>query len=136
VPTPYASIDDVRALNTGRTIATSTTPNASQVWGYLEETAAVLDGILREKNYALPIATTATGALKLLEHFNALGGHCLTEQAAPTSDRKDSACALWENAQKMLKDGLIELEAERDLTQAAPRAPATPSPFFTREMQF
>jgi hypothetical protein len=133
---PYAAVDDVRALHTGRTIATSTKPNATQVYGYLTETAAVLDGILREKDYALPIPTTATGALELLEHFNALGAHALTEEAAPTSDRRDAAMSMWENAQKMLRDGLIQLDAPRDTSLSFPRAPAAPSPFFTRDMRF
>lgn len=133
--TPYADIDGVRALNTGRTIATQTKPSASQVAGFLDDTAGVIDAILDRQGYELPIPTTATGALKLLEHFNELGGHALTEQAAPVSDREDAAMAMWENAQKMLREDLIQLDAPRELTTTLPRGPVVPSPFFTRDME-
>lgn len=136
----YCTIDDVAELNTGRTFTTSSKPNATQVNDFIEQTAAVIDGILRSQNYSLPIATTATSALKMLELFNAQGAACLVEQGAPTSDRRgakgDGVCAMWREAQKMLKGGGIELDADRDTSESHPRGGPCATPFFTREMTF
>lgn len=132
----YATVADVQQLNSARTFAANSKPTANQVVDWLEQTAGVLDGILRERGYSVPLPTTATGALKTLEHYNAIGAAALVEQGAPSSDRRDQAMKLWEDAQKMLRDGEIELEAPRSTDLSRPRAPAVATPFFTRDMQF
>lgn len=132
----YASSIDVAQMNTARTLSTSSHPDLTQVGDWLEQTAGVLDGILREKGYVLPIPTSATAALRTLEHYNALGAAAMVEQSAPTSDRRKEAEALWENAQKMLRDDIILLDAPKDNVTHTIRAPAAPTPFFTREMEF
>jgi hypothetical protein len=114
----YATISHVEALNALRTFTATSRPNASQVTGYLEETAGVLDGILAARGFQLPVPTTATSALRLLEHYNAIGAHAFAERAAESSPHKEAAEKLWADAQKMLKDGIVE---PSDL----PRATAT-----------
>lgn len=133
----YATVADVQQLNTGRTFGASTKPTASQVMDYLEQTAAVLDGILRGQGYTVPVPTTATAALKTLELYNAQGAACLVEQGAPSTkpDRDGvSACAMWAQACKMLKSGAIELEIPRDAAEANPRYNACATPFFSRTL--
>lgn len=133
----YATVADVEQLNTARTFTGSSKPSTTQVVDWLEQTAGVLDGILKEKGYSLPIATTATGALKTLEHYNAIGAAAFVEQGAPTADRRKEAMDLWLNAQKMLKDGAIELGASQDEALSSPRSsfPCSPTPFFSRDME-
>ena len=131
----YATIIYVQQMNTARTLGTSSKPNASQAIDWLEQTAGVLDGILREKGYGLPIPTSATAALRTLEHYNALGAAAMVEQAAPTSDRRKEAEALWENAQKMLREDLILLDAPKDNTTHTIRSGAAATPMFTRTME-
>lgn len=128
----YATITDVEQLNTARRIGTSSHPNASQVVDWIEQTAGVLDGILRQSGYGLPIPASATQTLKLLEHYNALGAAAMVEQGAPTSDRRDEAVKLWDEAQKML--GLIVLDAPRDEDISSIRVPAVATAMFSREM--
>lgn len=130
----YAEVADVSELNTARTFTASSNPDITQVSDWLDQTAGVLDGILRESGYALPIPATATQTLKLLEHYNALGAAAMVEQGAPTSDRRKEALALWEEAQKMLREGTIVLDAPRDDDISSIRAPAYATPMFTRDM--
>lgn len=129
----YATVIDVLAQNTGRaTYTTTSKPTASQVIGYLELTAAELDGILRAVGYGLPIATTATSALKLLEHFNVLGAAAMVEEGAPSdAARRADALHLWEEAKKMLSTGVIELDTDRDTTSSVPRTNTAASPLFS-----
>ena len=133
----YATLADVEQLNTARTYTGSSKPTTNQVIDWLEQTAGVLNGALKEQGYSLPIATTATGALKTLEHYNALGAAAFVEQGSPSSDRRKEAMDLWQGALKMLRDGAIELEADQDETAAAPRSSfgSSPTPFFSRDME-
>lgn len=132
----YSTPSLVMAENTGRSIGTTTKPNIVQVTQWIDETAGVLDGILRAKGYSVPVSTTATSAYKLLEHYNTLGGAAFVEQSAQASDRKDEAMALWREAQKMLREGIVELDAARDADASKPRANAEATAFFTRAMEF
>lgn len=124
----YASISHVQALNAIRTFTPSSRPSVDQVAGYLDETAAVLDGILKGRGFQLPVPTTATSALKLLEHYNALGAHALAENSAESAPGKDAAAKAWADAQKMLRDGIVEpsdLPREVGANSARVVAPAT-----------
>lgn len=131
----YASLVHVKALNANRTYTPTSTPNLEAVEDFLSETSAVLDGILTARGYALPVSTTATGALELLEHYNAVGAWSMVEMAAPSSPHVDAAVRAWERAQKMLRDGLIEPPGlERDVATSRARAASVPTPFFYRDM--
>lgn len=132
----YATVAHVQAHNAGRVLSATSVPNDTQVIDFLEETAAVLDGILREKGYALPIATTATSALKFLELANSYGAWAAVERSAKSSEQRDRAETLWEGAQKMLRDGGIELDAPTDAQLALPRSQAAASAWFTRCTEF
>lgn len=129
----YATIVDVHQLNTGRpTYTASSKPTASQVIDFLEQSAAKIDAVLRSRGYAIPVATTATSALKLLEGCNAAGAHALVEQGAQSSDRREAAMKLWQDCLVMLREGELELDAAGDTTQSVTYA-AAPSPVFQRE---
>jgi hypothetical protein len=133
---PYATVGDVRSLNTARTFSATSRPDIADVVNYLTETAAVLDGILSARNYALPVPITATTALELLSYYNAIGAWCLSEQAAESSPHRDAAAKAWENAQRMLRDGLIEpVGLTRDTTTGRARAAGVPTAWFRRDME-
>lgn len=133
----YATVMDVQALTAPLTFTGSSLPSATQVVGFLDETGAVLDGILAARGYSVPVATTATSALKLLEHYNALGGQAKALAANPAApkDRRDAAEKAWADALKMLKDGLIEpVGLARDTSSSYVRVGTNATPFFTRDM--
>lgn len=137
---PYASTTHVEALNQGRTAYTATsTPNATQVSEWLNQTAGVIDGLLRQRGYITPVSpTAATSALKTLESFNAAGAWYHVESSAKTrnKDQFEEAKAMWKSAQKMLRDGLIELELPLDAEESMPRGGfSSATPYFTRDME-
>ena len=130
----YATVMDVHQLNTGRpTYTASSKPTASQVIDFLEQSAAKIDAVLRGRGYALPVATGATSALKLLEGCNAAGAHALVEQGAQSSDRRESAMKLWQDCLTMLREGELELDSGSDAASGVPAFSAAPSPIFQRE---
>jgi hypothetical protein len=134
----YATVAHVQALVPYRDFSAPTSiPNATQVTQYLDETAAELDAILRNKGYVVPVPTGATSTLKLLEGYNAIGAWAAVESAAQASDRRDDARAMWEAAKKMLEDSELELDAlARDADLALPRFASAPTPFFSRLQDF
>ena len=133
---PYADLADVSALALGRTFTGSSRPNASQVADYLDKTAIEIDAILRGQGYGIPIATTATAALKLLEHGNALGAAAMVEAAAPNPHTSEGyARSLWEDFKKGLKTGGLELDADKDVAQSAPRHGGAASSVFSLCME-
>lgn len=133
----YAAVADVEALNTARAFTASSRPNTADVVGYLADTAAVLDGILVERGYVVPVSPVATAARQLLRHLNARGAYALAERAAAQSPHRDRAEEMWAEAQKMLHDGQLELAvASRDSSTSFARAPAGASAYFTRSMEW
>lgn len=133
----YATVSHVQALAAPLVFTASSQPTTDQVAGFLTQTAAVLDGILTAKAYSLPIATTATAALEALELYNAQGAGALALRSNPNSpkDRRDAADKAWELAQKMLKDGTVELPGlARDTGQSRVRIGSNPTAMFTRNM--
>jgi len=118
----YVNATQVYARDTGRTFSATSRPSTYQVGDFIEHTAAELDGILRRRGYGLPIATSATSALRLLEGYNAMGAAAMIEQAAPTTGgKRGDALYLWEECKKALACGDIELEADRDVSTSRPR---------------
>lgn len=131
----YATVLDVKALNPARTFTASTRPNDTQVVGYLTEAAAVLDGILAARGFALPVPIVATSALELLEHYCAIGAWYMVENAADSSPHRDAAERAWIAAQRMLRDGLVEpVGLTRDTTTGRARAATVATPYFSRLM--
>ena len=131
----YATVADVQQQNVTRTLSGSSRPNIDQVLDWLEQTGAVIDGLLREAGYSLPIPATATQTLKLLEGYNALGAAAMVEWGAPTSDRRKEAQELWDGAQKMLRDELLSLDIPRDEDLHTVRSAPVATPYFTRDME-
>lgn len=118
----YCTLDDVRARNPARQLSPSTVPNLVDVIGFISQTAAELDGILKAKGYTTPIATSATQAFQLLRNYNALGAACLVEQSAITgAGKRTDICSMWDHAKSMLAAGTMELDAAKDTTSSMPR---------------
>src|SRR4051794_8470002 len=120
----YATISHVKARNPQRVYTATSKPSVDDVTSFLEQTAGILDGILTGRGFQLPVPTAATSALALLEHYNALGAWAEVERAAPggKSPNADPADKLWADAQKMLRDGLVEpVGLVRDVTRTSPR---------------
>lgn len=137
----YASTIHVEALNQGRppfVAGTSVQGQATkeQVTGWLEETAGILDGLLRQKGYVTPVPTAAaTSALRTLENFNAVGAWYHVENSAKQANRLKEAKEMWEWARKMLSDGLLELDLPIDAEETRPRGGfGSATPYFTRNM--
>lgn len=120
----YASLPDVQARNTIRgEFGVRTRPTATQVAEYLEDTAVILDGILRARGYQVPVPSTATTALRWLRQANAAGAHARVENAGSEQDSLDeSAEAAWRAATNMLRKGEIELDAPRDTATTRSRS--------------
>jgi hypothetical protein len=137
----YATVSHVEDRNRGRT-GTSAWPAASAIVNYLEETAGVLDGLLAGRGYSIPIATdAATSARRTLEGFNSAGAWYMVELSSKSRDKVqfEAAKQMWESAQKMLTDGIIELDLPLDAAESLPRGgfggnSSSATPFFTRDM--
>lgn len=143
----YATIEDVAARNRQRTFTATSIPNASDVDGFLRQTAGEIDAILTQKGYALPVPTTAVRALEYLRGLNALGAHVLVEQSAQSTrrDNLDAARLMWRDALKMLAAAQDVLDIPREAARASARGPGLtvppPSPnpvcaYFHRGMKF
>lgn len=133
----YAVPSQVYALNSGRRYSATSKPSTYEVERYLVETAGVINGILAEKSYVVPVATGASGARVTLEHFNALGAAKMVEDAAPTSDRRKEATEMWMWAQEMLRSGGVEFpDAAINSNHDQPRSSAPATAMFTRDMEF
>jgi hypothetical protein len=136
---PYAAASHVEALTEGRpAYSNNTEPSLDQVNSWLIETSGIIDGLLRQRGYAMPVASdAATSALVTLQNFNAVGGWYYVEAGAKTSHRLKEAKEAWDWAQKMLRDGVIELDLSFDFDETQPRGgfSSAATPFFTRNMQ-
>lgn len=124
----YALLSDVQAYNSARVYTASSQPATSQVGIFLDKTAAIIDSILVEKGYSLPVPTTASSALLLLSEVNALGAWARVESSAPASPMRDQAEAAWQNALAMLKLANTILDIPKTQTRAYPRGPGVTTP--------
>ena len=140
----YASVDDVRALNRGRSISATSIPCASDVQVFLEMSTGEINALLTQKGYQLPIATGATAALGYLRSVNAQGAYAMTEKSSQSSIHIRDATAAYERALRMLADADTVLDIPRVDAIAMPRGPGftTPhvghviTPRFRRGMRF
>ncbi len=132
----YASLPDVQAYCPMRNLAAGSAPNPTQVRQLIEDTAAVIDGIVAGLGYDAPVDPSATAATAVLKVGNTLGAWCAVERAAPVSDDADAACERWAGWQADLKAGVIELPG---IGQSADRYArvweGAASPMFTRDME-
>ena len=142
----YASLEDVLARNRQRSFTATSVPNASDVQGFLRQTAGEIDALLTQKGYALPIPTTAVRAWEYLRSLNALGAHVLVEQSATTTRREslEAARLMWKDAMRMLSAADSVLDIPRDVGRSSARGPGVTAPppaqmataYFTRDMRF
>ena len=128
----YASVADVKARSP-RTIDATSKPNENQVTGFLEETAAEIDGILAAHDYQFPI--TGDNALKVLKSLNATGAWARSEQAAYNSPVAEQAHIQWLSALKSLREGHIVLDAPRASDRSRARSHEAVEPRFSLNME-
>lgn len=134
----YATISHVTARNPERTYGVNSKPTTTQVAEFLDETAGIIDSILLEVGYALPVLPPASGgassAWLVLQDANAVGGWYKAEWAAQASDKRSEAEDMWQTAQKMLRT--VQLALGKDAAESLPRGGSTEcaTPFFTRCM--
>jgi hypothetical protein len=119
----YATLSHVVSLNQARaTFNADTKPTGDQVVQFIDEITAEVDTCLRRAGYSLPVATTATSALKLLQGIVVAGANWKVELAAPMSDKdvRDEYQEMYKHGKKMIEMG--ELDAEMDTETALPRS--------------
>lgn len=136
----YATIDEVAALSAGRTFTATSKPTATQVGIFMRQCFAELNGIVAERGYTVPVATSATTSFQLLAAYNAMGAHCLVEKSAPTNrgDAAKEACEAWAAAKKALATGGVELPdaSEAETGSSAVRAGYQATAMFTPTTAF
>ena len=131
----YANPTIVYGRDTGFTFTATSRPSTSDVERFLEDTAVELDGILRGQGYLLPVPTTATGALALLESYNAHGALAMVEMSAPNpGGKRDDAQKLWNQCRRMLANGEVVLDLPRDTQTGLPRHGGAATAMFNRDM--
>lgn len=131
----YATLSNVSALAAKRTFTATSVPSATQVAMFLEHAQAEVDGILGGDGYQVPVPTTATISLKLLERIVSLGAWAQVERSAQVAPDAKEVLAMWEQARTELVKGTVQLvDAPRlggeNFARTAPYA----TPFFTRNM--
>lgn len=132
----YATLSNVTAYAAKRVFTATSVPSASQVAQFIEHAQAELDGILGADGYQVPVPTTATISLKLLERLTTLGAYAQVEKSAQVSDDAKDALAIWEQARKELVAGTIQLvDAPRLGGENFARSNPYATPFFTRDME-
>jgi hypothetical protein len=132
----YATLSHVAAIAAKRVFTATSIPNASQVQMFLEHAQAEVDGILGGDGYQVPVPTSATISLKLLERIVTIGAWAQVEKSAQVSADAKEAVAAWEQARTELIKGTVQLvDAPRlggeNFARVAPYA----TPFFTRNME-
>lgn len=128
----YATIAHVNARCPMRTFTGSSNPSIEETLGFLQDSAAVLDGIVAGLGYLTPVPPTATVSLAILKRANAIGAWAEVEQAAPSNkkDQAELAMKQWADAVKLLR----ELpDAPRNTGESYARG-ARASAFFTANM--
>ncbi len=127
----YGTASDVHALNENRVFTGSSNPTLTEVDRFLALTAAEIDGILRARGFLVPVPTSATSALQLLAHGNALGAAAMVEQGAQQSDRREDARILWRDFKRMLESSDLGLESgTQDPDRGTPRWASNASSLF------
>jgi hypothetical protein len=129
----FATVSDVSARDRGREPFTANTkPNTTEVVGFINYTAAVIEAKLRSRGYTVPVPATATSALELLKAINADGAACQVQKAATNSDRKEDYCKAWENAMELLE--ILDLDIPLDPTDAGTVSYDVGSSVFTMDL--
>lgn len=124
----YATLADVIALNSARVYSATSHPATSAVGQFIDQQAAAIDAILLEKGYTLPVPTTASSALLMLQHINAVGAWSLSESGAERSPYRDLALTMWQASIDMLKAQSTVLDIPKSGDRASPRGPGVSRP--------
>lgn len=124
----YCVPSDVQALNTSRVAGQGNNPSVAQIQTYINMTAGVIDAILTNKGYQVPVSPLYPEAINYLCGVNAAGAAAMMERAAPTSVNLDRFEKEWEEAQKMLIDSQSIMDIPKDIARAEPRGPGVTVP--------
>lgn len=125
----YATVFHVEAQTT-RQFTASSKPQATQIVTLLDNVAAEIDSILRSTGFSLPVATTATSALELLEYYNALGVAARVQDLAPSGRPDDTVKDEWDRARAMLAAGNVDLGADKSADTSFARWGGSPTAMF------
>lgn len=117
----YCVLADVQALNPTRTYSATTTPNTTQVQGFINDIAGEIETVLQGRGLAVPV-TVPAAFLTFLKQLNAIGAAAMTERAMfPEAQGMlggTSAGALhWKQYQdglKFLREGTLPTGAASD----------------------
>lgn len=125
----YATVGDVQALNTARTIGVGQNPSASQVGIYLDLAAGDIDAVLLMKGYGAPANTASSPvAAEYLRSLNARGALALMEEAAPMPHNLQQAQQAWQSSLQALEKMKQVLDLAKDEAIAGPRGPGLTVP--------
>ena len=122
----YATIGDIRAKVSIRTIDGNSDPSVQEVVSYIDQIAADIDTALAGQGYDVPVSASSTTAFSWLGLCNAYGAAMLTEAASAKGKESPHLEFLerqYERRLKQIMDGEITLPGVAPATSAAvPRA--------------
>lgn len=132
-----ASVGSVEAYVPGRAPFTSgTKPTASQVAMHLADATAEVAGLLLQAGYDVPIPTSATVAVRIVDTVCAKVAAAIVERTAPTKDRENLKAAeqMAEAARSMIRKGELP-GVDKNVAQSSPRGGyAGATAYFSRDM--
>lgn len=132
----YATVAHVETYVPARApFSTTTKPSASQVGELIKDATAEVEQALTEGGYALPVATTATQAYRLVQAACAKCAAAAVEAVAPNADDKKRKLAqeMCDEAKAMIAAGNLP-GLDVDSAEGYPRSGFTATSYFTRDM--
>lgn len=133
----YASVGNVETYVPARGQFTGNTkPSASQVLDLLRDATVDVEQALIAGGYALPVATSATQAHRLVAAACAKCAAAAVEETAPTADKEKRRLArkMCDEAKAMIAAGNLP-GLDPDSAETNPRGPCTGTAYFTRDME-
>lgn len=122
----YASLPDIRAKVSIRTIDGTSDPSVQEVVGYIDQIAADIDTALAGVGYDVPVSASAAVAFTFLGLCNAYGAAMLTESASAKGKESPHLEFLerqYNTRIKQIMDGSITLPGvDQSASTSAPRA--------------
>jgi hypothetical protein len=119
VTNSYAELTHLQAVIGGLfTIGTGTKPSISQCEVFLDQTAADLDGLLKDRGYSVP--ATGTTDILILQKYTSLGAAVLTINSAFGHDDEPDNVTAWREEFETFKEQLAE--GKRRLVDQNPTA--------------
>lgn len=135
----YCTVAHVEVRNAARGVFSATSkPNASQVVGYVNDAAALMDEAMFDGGYSVPIVACSVPSTtqQWLQYTNSVGAAVMVEESAQVSTKQDEFVKAWNAALKMLKaGGLPGVTPTGAGPGAIPRSSfSIATPYFSRDM--